>query len=58
MVEASNPHWLHLTSILDIQSDLAPGDVVDGHMGAPLCRTITCAGGGEFQEKRGMAKPV
>jgi len=30
---------------------------VDGHMGASLCR-ITCAGGGEFQEKWGMAEPV
>ncbi len=27
-------------------------------MGAPLCRTITCAGGGEFQDRRGMAEPV
>ena len=41
-----------------IQSVLAPWDDVDGHMGAPLCRTITCAGGGEFQGKRGMTEPV
>jgi len=32
-----------------IQSVLAPWDAVDRHMGASLCRTITCAaGGGEF----------
>jgi len=31
-----------------IQSALAPWDAVDGHMGAPLCRTITCAGGVGF----------
>ena len=24
----------------------------------PLCRTITCAGGGEFQENKCMAEPV
>ena len=37
MVEAKNPHWLHPTSILDIQRVLAPWDAVDGHMvGAPL----------------------
>jgi hypothetical protein len=31
---------------------------VDGHMGAPLLHTITCAGGGEFLGKWGMAEPV
>ncbi len=41
MVEAKKTHWLHPTSILDIQSVLAPWDAVDGHMGTPLCRTIT-----------------
>jgi hypothetical protein len=30
---------------------------VDGHMGTHLCR-ITCAGGGEFEGKWGMAEPV
>jgi len=47
MVEAETPHWLHPTSKLDIKSDLAPGDAVDGHMGDSLCCN-TCAGGGEF----------
>jgi hypothetical protein len=30
---------------------------MDGHMGTPLCY-ITCAGGGEFEGKWGMAEPV
>jgi hypothetical protein len=30
---------------------------VDGHMDMHLCR-ITCAGGGEFGGKWGIAKPV
>jgi len=42
VVEASNPHWLHPTSILDVKSVLAPWDGVDGHMGTHLCRII-CA---------------
>ena len=40
-----------------IHSVLAPWDAVDGHMCTPLC-CITCAVGGEFQWKWGMAKPV
>jgi len=30
---------------------------VDGHMGAFICCNM-CAGGGEFQGEKGMAKPV
>jgi hypothetical protein len=48
---------VHPTSILDIQRVWAPWDAVDGHMGTHLCR-ITCAGGGEFEGKWGMAEPV
>ncbi len=40
-----------------IHSVLAPWDAVDGHMGAPLCRTITCAGG-RGMTKRGMTEPI
>jgi len=36
-----HPYWIYTKC-------LAPGDAVDGHMSAPLCRTITCAGGGGF----------
>jgi hypothetical protein len=31
-----------------IKSVLTPWDAVDGHMGASLCRTVICAGGGGF----------
>jgi hypothetical protein len=40
-----------------IKSVWAPKDAVDGYMGTPSCR-ITCAGGGEFEGKWGLAKPV
>jgi hypothetical protein len=43
---------------IGIQSVLAPRDAVDGHMGAPLCRTITCAGGGDFRGKGVVWPPV
>ena len=39
MVEAASPHWLHPTSILDIQSVWAPWDAEDhGHIGTHLSR--------------------
>jgi len=47
-----HPYWMYKKCFSTLRY------AVDGLMGAPLCCTITCAGGGEFQEKWGMAEPV